>query len=116
MTLLKRLLIPFGDVSRVHREAFRSTSLLELFPERAGKQKEDFLGFSKLIVPVSPVLGWGFGHIPRLSCRISIVVIEHPAEPLSALHASFSCADAFDWSYQPISQPLMVSFLRDSGK
>src|SRR5205823_13889076 len=44
------------------------------------------------------------------SRRVSIVIIEHAAEPLSSSDRSCFCSDPFDWSDKPIFQPLMISF------
>src|SRR5207249_4738699 len=41
---------------------------------------------------------------------VSIVIIEHAAEPLSSSDSSCFCGDPFDWSDKPIFQALMISF------
>ena len=63
-------------------------------------------------VAINPVISkyWIRIRISVPSRRVSIVIVEHSAEPLSPSDCSCFCVDPFDWSDRPISQALMISF------
>jgi hypothetical protein len=71
----------------------------------------DQLGYSDRVLSKNSIRTSGARRDPLSiwSCGVSIVIIEHSAEPLTLSHRSRLFSDSIYWNDEPVAKPLMIS-------